>query len=53
MMSLQLPTTEGEMLMIDGVTKANFDKFGKFMLKITSEYASKKQGTQSTLHVHL
>ncbi|XKL68718.1 hypothetical protein PGB90_006487 [Kerria lacca] len=41
-MSEILPTTEEEMLNIDGVTKANFDKFGRLLLEITKEYAAKK-----------
>lgn len=44
-MAQLLPKTEEEMLRIDGVTKANFDKFGKCMLQITSSYATKKEGT--------
>lgn len=44
-MSEILPTTEEEMLNIDGVTKANFDKFGRLLLEITKEYAAKKLGS--------
>lgn len=44
-MSERLPKTEEEMLKIDGVTQANLKKFGKCMLKITSDYAVKKEGT--------
>lgn len=41
-MSKLLPETEDEMLKIDGVTKANFDKYGKHMLEITQQCAMQK-----------
>lgn len=43
-MSKLLPETEDEMLKIDGVTKANFDKYGKHMLEITQQCAMQKLG---------
>lgn len=46
-MARNLPTTEEEMLSIDGVTEVNFRKFGKRMLQITTEYAEKKKGKES------
>lgn len=39
-----LPETEEEMLKIVGVTKANFDKYGRQLLEITQEAAANKFG---------
>ncbi|RZF42700.1 hypothetical protein LSTR_LSTR001495 [Laodelphax striatellus] len=41
-MSRELPESEIEMLKIVGVTKANFEKFGKPLLEITQAYAAEK-----------
>ncbi|XP_039292591.1 Bloom syndrome protein homolog [Nilaparvata lugens] len=41
-MSRDLPESEMEMLKIVGVTKANFEKFGKPLLEITQAYAAEK-----------
>ncbi|KAL5239921.1 hypothetical protein ACI65C_007331 [Semiaphis heraclei] len=41
-MSHSLPETEEEMLKIVGVTKANFDKYGRQLLEITQEAAANK-----------
>lgn len=38
-MSLTLPLTDTEMLEIPHVTKANFEKYGKALLEITTKYA--------------
>jgi len=43
-MSHSLPETEEEMLKIVGVTKANFDKYGRQLLEITQEAAANKFG---------
>lgn len=43
-MSQSLPETEEEMLKIVGVTKANFEKYGRQLLKITQEAAADKFG---------
>lgn len=43
-MSQSLPETEEEMLKIVGVTKANFEKYGKQLLEITQEAAANKFG---------
>jgi hypothetical protein len=44
-MSRLLPETEEEMLNVVGVTKANFDKYGKELLDIIQGYAAAKYGT--------
>lgn len=41
-MSYSLPETEEEMLKIVGVTKANFEKYGRQFLEITQEAAANK-----------
>jgi len=41
-MSYSLPETEEEMLKIVGVTKANFEKYGRQLLEITQEAAANK-----------
>ncbi|XP_026809821.1 Bloom syndrome protein homolog [Rhopalosiphum maidis] len=41
-MSHSLPETEEEMLKIVGVTKANFEKYGRQLLEITQEAAANK-----------
>ncbi|XP_022183329.1 Bloom syndrome protein homolog [Myzus persicae] len=41
-MSNSLPETEEEMLKIVGVTKANFEKYGRQLLEITQEAAANK-----------
>ncbi|XP_054288029.1 uncharacterized protein LOC129003759 [Macrosteles quadrilineatus] len=41
-MSLKLPETREEMLKIIGVTHANYEKYGKDLLKITSKYAEER-----------
>lgn len=38
-MSKSLPETEEDMLNVVGVTKANFDKYGKQLLEVISEYS--------------
>lgn len=43
-MSQSLPETEEEMLKIVGVTKANFEKYGRQLLEITQEAAANKFG---------
>jgi len=43
-MSHSLPETEEEMLKIVGVTKANFEKYGRQLLEITQEAAANKFG---------
>ncbi|XP_050434799.1 recQ-like DNA helicase Blm isoform X2 [Adelges cooleyi] len=43
-MSRILPETEEEMLKIVGVTKANFEKYGRQLLEITQEAAANKFG---------
>lgn len=43
-MSQILPETEEEMLKIVGVTKANFEKYGRQLLEITQEAAANKFG---------
>lgn len=45
-MSLSMPETEEDMLKIVGVTKANFEKYGRQLLKITQEAAADKLGKQ-------
>lgn len=46
-MSLKLPTSEMEMLQLQYVTKANFDKYGKQLLEIIQRYAAEKIGNIS------
>ncbi|XP_025411035.1 Bloom syndrome protein homolog isoform X1 [Sipha flava] len=41
-MSQSLPETEEEMLKIVGVTKANYEKYGRQLLKVTQEAAADK-----------
>lgn len=41
-MSRTLPETEAEMLNVVGVTRANYEKFGKGLLQITQKYAKEK-----------
>lgn len=41
-MSLNLPETREEMLAIAGVTHANYEKYGRDLLKITGKYAEEK-----------
>lgn len=43
-MSHSMPETEEDMLKIVGVTKANFEKYGKQLLEITQEAAASKFG---------
>jgi hypothetical protein len=43
-MSQSLPETEEEMLKIVGVTKANYEKYGRQLLKVTQEAAADKFG---------
>lgn len=43
-MSKQLPQTEEEMLNIVGVTKANFDKYGKQLLDVIEGFAAVRDG---------
>lgn len=43
-MSLSMPETEEDMLKIVGVTKANFEKYGRQLLTITQEAAADKFG---------
>lgn len=40
-MSTKLPVTDKEMLEIPHVTKANFEKYGKSLLEVTTKYACK------------
>ncbi|XP_066592457.1 recQ-like DNA helicase Blm isoform X2 [Prorops nasuta] len=42
-MSKHLPETGEEMLKLEHVTKANFEKYGKALLDITQKYAAKKK----------
>lgn len=46
-MSNSLPETEEEMLKIVGVTKANFEKYGRQLLEITQEAAANKFGKKN------
>lgn len=41
-MAEQMPISEEEMLAIPHVTKANFEKYGKDLLEITSQYSAEK-----------
>lgn len=41
-MAQSLPESESDMLSLPHVTKANFEKYGKELLAVTSEYASEK-----------
>lgn len=41
-MSLNLPETKEEMLKIVGVTHANYEKYGRDLLKITIKYAEER-----------
>lgn len=41
-MAEQMPTTKDEMLAIPHVTTANFEKYGKDLLEITSQYSAEK-----------
>lgn len=43
-MSKLMPESEDDMLKIDGVTKANFEKFGQPLLEITQQAAAEKSG---------
>lgn len=43
-MSHSMPETEEGMLKIVGVTKANFEKYGRQLLEITQEAAASKFG---------
>lgn len=43
-MAQSLPETEEEMLKIVGVTKANFEKYGRHLLEITQEAVANKFG---------
>lgn len=43
-MSIKMPATEEEMLQLQHVTKANFEKFGKELLETTIAYAAEKLG---------
>lgn len=43
-MSQLMPVNENDMLKIDGVTKANFEKFGQPLLEITQQAAAEKSG---------
>lgn len=43
-MSNKLPTSEKEMLQLQYVTKANFDKFGNELLEIIQRYSAEKIG---------
>lgn len=55
-MSRKLPETQSEMLTVVGVTRANFEKYGKPLLKITQQYAeekSKVSGKYETIYVVL
>ncbi|KAK8726686.1 hypothetical protein OTU49_009995 [Cherax quadricarinatus] len=42
LMSLSMPESEEEMLLIPHVTKANFEKYGQSLLDITQRYAAQK-----------
>lgn len=41
-MSRKLPETEAEMLTVVGVTRANYEKYGKSLLQITQKFAEEK-----------
>lgn len=41
-MSINLPETKTDMLKIVGVTEANFEKYGRDLLKITEKFAEEK-----------
>ncbi|KAJ6647364.1 Bloom syndrome protein like [Pseudolycoriella hygida] len=43
-MSVKMPSTEEEMLLLPHVTSANFEKFGKELLETTCLYAAEKLG---------
>lgn len=43
-MATLMPSTEEEMLKLEHVTRANFDKFGKELLETTTAYAAEKIG---------
>ncbi|KAL1458129.1 hypothetical protein WDU94_008300 [Cyamophila willieti] len=49
LISQNLPETEEDMLKIEGVTKANFDKYGKELLHISQQYAGQKLALQCTI----
>uniref|UniRef100_A0A8D8WUX2 RecQ-like DNA helicase BLM n=2 Tax=Cacopsylla melanoneura TaxID=428564 RepID=A0A8D8WUX2_9HEMI len=49
LISQNLPETEEDMLKIEGVTKANFDKYGKELLHISQQYAGQKLAIQCTI----
>ncbi|KAI5704649.1 hypothetical protein M8J75_007572 [Diaphorina citri] len=46
LISQNLPECEEDMLKIEGVTKANFDKYGKELLHISQQYAGQKLALQ-------
>lgn len=43
-MSESLPETEEDMLNIVGVTKANFDKFGRQLLDVIEDFSFQRDG---------
>lgn len=43
-MSIRLPENAADMLTLPHITRANFDKYGQDLLKITSTYAVEKMG---------
>lgn len=51
-MSQSLPETEEDMLKIVGVTKANFEKYGRQLLEITQEASANKLG-KTTVNCNL
>lgn len=50
-MSRKMPTSEAEMLNIVGVTKANFDKYGKILVDIIEGFAAAKDGEFTALMI--
>lgn len=43
-MSIAMPETPDEMMQLPGVTKANFEKFGKRLLDVTVKHSAEKYG---------
>lgn len=51
-LAARLPESAADVLALPHVTRANYDKYGAELLKITSGYAVEKIGNISPLHVH-
>lgn len=52
-MSQLMPVNEEDMLKIDGVTKANFEKFGLPLLEISQQAAAEKLGIKQLLIIDI